>query len=279
MREEGIFLPVIAKIEKPQAIDNIEEIVDAFDGFMVARGDLGVECPLEDVPFLQKQVIEVARRHAKPVIVATQMLESMISSPAAHPGRGLRRRQRGARRRRRGDAVRRDQRGGVPHRDRRDDGPDHRVHRGPRPRPDGRHRLAAAHPRRRDRQGGCRGRRAGRREVPRRVHPERRLRAPAVALPRPDPDAGVHARARRCARSWRCRGASRRSSAAPVEHTDEMVRQVDEHLLRDRPGRGGRPGGDHRGQPPGHPGLDQRAAHPPDGRRDQRGRPGLPRPQ
>ncbi|MGI8899791.1 MAG: pyruvate kinase [Nocardioides sp.] len=81
VREEGIFLPVIAKIEKPQAIENIEEIVDAFDGFMVARGDLGVECPLEDVPFLQKQVIDVARRHAKPVIVATQMLESMISSP------------------------------------------------------------------------------------------------------------------------------------------------------------------------------------------------------
>jgi pyruvate kinase len=81
MREEGVFLPVIAKIEKPQAIENIEQIVDAFDGFMVARGDLGVECPLEDVPFLQKQVIEVARRHAKPVIVATQMLESMISSP------------------------------------------------------------------------------------------------------------------------------------------------------------------------------------------------------
>jgi pyruvate kinase len=81
MEQEGILLPVIAKIEKPQAIDNIEEIVDAFDGFMVARGDLGVECPLEDVPFLQKQVIEVARRHAKPVIVATQMLESMISSP------------------------------------------------------------------------------------------------------------------------------------------------------------------------------------------------------
>ena len=81
MEEEGVFLPVIAKIEKPQAIANIEDIVDAFDGFMVARGDLGVECPLEDVPFLQKQVIEVARRHAKPVIVATQMLESMISAP------------------------------------------------------------------------------------------------------------------------------------------------------------------------------------------------------
>jgi pyruvate kinase len=81
MREEGIFLPVIAKIEKPQAIENIDEIVDAFDGFMVARGDLGVECPLEVVPFLQKEVIDAARRHAKPVIVATQMLESMISAP------------------------------------------------------------------------------------------------------------------------------------------------------------------------------------------------------
>jgi pyruvate kinase len=81
MAEEGVFLPVIAKIEKPQAIENLDEVIDAFDAFMVARGDLGVECPLEDVPFLQKQVIEVARRHAKPVIVATQMLESMISAP------------------------------------------------------------------------------------------------------------------------------------------------------------------------------------------------------
>jgi pyruvate kinase len=82
MREEGIMLPVIAKIEKPQAIDNLDEVVDAFDAFMVARGDLGVECPLEDVPFLQKRVIEKARRNAKPVIVATQMLESMITNPA-----------------------------------------------------------------------------------------------------------------------------------------------------------------------------------------------------
>ncbi|WP_148574385.1 pyruvate kinase [Nocardioides caldifontis] len=81
MEEEGVLLPVIAKIEKPQAIDNIDEIVDAFDGVMVARGDLGVECPLEDVPFLQKRVIEAARRIAKPAIVATQMLESMISAP------------------------------------------------------------------------------------------------------------------------------------------------------------------------------------------------------
>jgi pyruvate kinase len=82
MREEGIFLPVIAKIEKPQAIDNLDEIVKAFDGFMVARGDLGVECPLEEVPFLQKKVIVAARRNAKPVIVATQMLESMVNNPA-----------------------------------------------------------------------------------------------------------------------------------------------------------------------------------------------------
>ncbi|GGF32268.1 pyruvate kinase [Marmoricola endophyticus] len=82
MREEGVLLPVIAKIEKPQAIDNLDEVIKAFDGFMVARGDLGVECPLEDVPFLQKRVIERARRNAKPVIVATQMLESMIGNPA-----------------------------------------------------------------------------------------------------------------------------------------------------------------------------------------------------
>ncbi|WP_139980996.1 pyruvate kinase [Nocardioides litoris] len=82
MEEEGQMLPVIAKIEKPQAIDNIDEIISAFDGIMVARGDLGVECPLEDVPFLQKMVIEKARLNAKPVIVATQMLESMITNPA-----------------------------------------------------------------------------------------------------------------------------------------------------------------------------------------------------
>jgi pyruvate kinase len=82
MDEEGVLVPVIAKIEKPQAIDNLDEVIKAFDGFMVARGDLGVECPLEDVPFLQKRVIEKARRNAKPVIVATQMLESMIANPA-----------------------------------------------------------------------------------------------------------------------------------------------------------------------------------------------------
>ncbi|WP_207456797.1 pyruvate kinase [Herbiconiux sp. SYSU D00978] len=81
MAEEGRKVPVIAKIEKPQAVDNLEEIIDAFDGIMVARGDLGVELPLEAVPIVQKRAVELCRRMAKPVIVATQVLESMISSP------------------------------------------------------------------------------------------------------------------------------------------------------------------------------------------------------
>jgi len=80
MDEEGIRIPVIAKIEKPQAVVNIAEIVDAFDGIMVARGDLGVELPIEDVPLVQKLCVELARDMAKPVIVATQMLDSMISN-------------------------------------------------------------------------------------------------------------------------------------------------------------------------------------------------------
>lgn len=81
MNEEGITLPVIAKVEKPQAVENLEEIVDAFDGVMVARGDLGVELPLEEVPLVQKRAIEMCRANAKPVIVATQVLESMTHSP------------------------------------------------------------------------------------------------------------------------------------------------------------------------------------------------------
>lgn len=80
MDEEGIRIPVIAKIEKPQAVENIESIVAAFDGIMVARGDLGVELPIEDVPLVQKHCVELAREAAKPVIVATQMLDSMITN-------------------------------------------------------------------------------------------------------------------------------------------------------------------------------------------------------
>ena len=80
MDEEGIRVPVIAKIEKPQAVDNLVSIVDAFDGIMVARGDLGVELPIEDVPLVQKRCVELARDAAKPVLVATQMLDSMITN-------------------------------------------------------------------------------------------------------------------------------------------------------------------------------------------------------
>ncbi len=94
MKELEIFRPVIAKIEKPQAVENLEEIIKAFDGIMVARGDLGVEMPIEDIPLVQKRCITVAkgtdlvamrirdlaREEAKPVIVATQMLDSMITN-------------------------------------------------------------------------------------------------------------------------------------------------------------------------------------------------------
>ncbi|MFC5723060.1 pyruvate kinase [Streptomyces gamaensis] len=80
MDEEGRRTPVIAKIEKPQAVEHLDEIVAAFDGIMVARGDLGVEMPLETVPVVQKRAITLARRNAKPVIVATQMLDSMVDA-------------------------------------------------------------------------------------------------------------------------------------------------------------------------------------------------------
>ena len=81
MDQVGIRLPVIAKIEKPQAVDNLEDIIRVFDGIMVARGDLGVEVPLEQVPLVQKRAIDIARKRSKPVIVATQVLESMIENP------------------------------------------------------------------------------------------------------------------------------------------------------------------------------------------------------
>jgi pyruvate kinase len=74
-------VPLIAKVEKPEAVNVLPDIVDAFDGIMVARGDLGVELPLEQVPAVQTRAINLARERARPVIVATQMLESMINSP------------------------------------------------------------------------------------------------------------------------------------------------------------------------------------------------------
>ncbi|RBY79165.1 pyruvate kinase [Blastococcus sp. TF02-09] len=80
MRQEDIEVPIIAKLEKPEAVERLDEIVEAFDGIMVARGDLGVELPLERVPVVQKRAIQAARERNKPVIVATQMLESMIQN-------------------------------------------------------------------------------------------------------------------------------------------------------------------------------------------------------
>jgi pyruvate kinase len=81
MDEAGTRRPVLAKIEKPEAVAQLEAIVDTFDGVMVARGDLGVEMPLEEVPLVQKRAVQLCRELAKPVIVATQMLDSMIENP------------------------------------------------------------------------------------------------------------------------------------------------------------------------------------------------------
>lgn len=72
--------PIIAKIEKPEGVRNIEQILMECDGLMVARGDLGVEVPMEEVPAIQKNLVQIARKHSKPVIIATQMMETMITS-------------------------------------------------------------------------------------------------------------------------------------------------------------------------------------------------------
>lgn len=81
LEEKGANIPIVAKIEKPEAVENLKDILAETDGVMVARGDLGVECPMEKVPFIQKSIIEQARRAGKFVITATQMLESMIENP------------------------------------------------------------------------------------------------------------------------------------------------------------------------------------------------------
>ena len=81
IRQKGMNTPVIAKIEKHEALEHLEDIVDVSDGIMVARGDLGVEIPLEEVPLIQKRIIRQANESGKPVITATQMLRSMVNSP------------------------------------------------------------------------------------------------------------------------------------------------------------------------------------------------------
>ena len=81
MDDVGRRVPVLAKLEKPEAVAVLDDVVAAFDGLMIARGDLGVELPLQQVPLVQKRAIQAAREQAKPVIVATQMLESMITTP------------------------------------------------------------------------------------------------------------------------------------------------------------------------------------------------------
>ena len=81
-KEQSKYIPMIAKIEKPEAVENLSQIIDKFDGILVARGDLGVEMPLQELPILQKKIVNRCLRKRKPVIIATQMLETMIENPS-----------------------------------------------------------------------------------------------------------------------------------------------------------------------------------------------------
>ena len=178
MDEDGrAGVPVIAKIEKPQAVEHLDEIVDAFDGIMVARGDLGVELPLEQVPAGAEAGDQPGQGAGQAGHRGHPDARVDDQRAASDPGRGLRRRQRGPRRRRRGDAVRRDQRGRLPGRDRRHDGADHRRGRGELPAGGALPDPDADHDRRGDRPRRGRGRR-------RSSAPRRWSRSPRPATPR-----------------------------------------------------------------------------------------------
>ncbi len=118
---------IMTKLEKPQALDNLDGILALSDAVMVARGDLGVELPPEEVPLAQKRIVRAARQLGIPVVVATQMLESMITAPAPTRAEASGRRHRGVRRRGRGDAVGGDGGRAVPVRGGQHDGPHRRA--------------------------------------------------------------------------------------------------------------------------------------------------------
>ena len=112
--------PADGQDQKRRALANLDEIVEAANGVMVARGDLGVETDLAEIPIVQKRIIAVANAWARPVITATQMLESMVEAPASHPSGSYRCGQRGDRRHGCGDAFCRDGYWPVSHRCRKD---------------------------------------------------------------------------------------------------------------------------------------------------------------